>query len=70
MDADRVDLVRHGKSGDIILFVGPETAAALAVLLHVVEDSPGATLSPRLRPLMRVLDRKLIGYTNRAGRSG
>lgn len=65
VDSDHVDLVRHGRTGDVVLFISPETAAALAVLLHIVEDNPSATLSPRLKPLMAILDRKLVGYRGR-----
>lgn len=67
MDPDHVDIVVHELSGDIVVFLSPEVTAALAVLLHVVEDHPTHKLSPRLLPLMRVLDRKLVGYTKTAG---
>ena len=63
-DPDHVDMVRH-ESGDIVVFLSPAAAGALAVLLHVAEDTPGNHLSPRLVPLMRVLDRKLVGAPRR-----
>lgn len=56
---DGVKLV-HCETDDTVLFLRPEAASALAVLLHLVEDDPKAKLSMWLLPLMRVLDRKLV----------
>lgn len=68
MNPDHVDVVVHEVSGDLVYFMSRTTSSALAVLLHVVDDDPKATLSPHLRPLMRTLDRKLIGYPKGAHR--
>lgn len=62
MDSNRVDMIRNGPGGDVVIFVSRATAHALAVLLHQVDDHPSAHLSPMLLPLMQMLDRKLIGY--------
>lgn len=62
MDPDRADVVVEETSNDVVLFVSRDMASSLAFLLHVVDDHPGATLSPRLKPLMRALDEHLIGY--------
>jgi hypothetical protein len=61
-EPDHADVVVHEISDDVVLFISRQTASSLAVLLHVVDDHPDATLSPHLKPLMRALDKQLIGY--------
>lgn len=45
--------------------MGPQTTAALGVLLHLMDEDPHSTLSPYLVALMKVMDRKIVKYTGR-----
>lgn len=59
---DHVEIVVDPESGGVGIFVSPEIASSVAVLLHLVDERANSILSPRLVPLMRGLDRVLVGY--------